>query len=329
MACALVRGGHEILSNVIATQTEIHRPFNGVFPELASRRHVDLLIPTLRAALEEARVNPTDIDLVAATQGPGLIGALLVGFNAAKALAYGWNRPFIAVNHVEAHLYAAMMPLSHPPFPSLGLVISGGHTFLSRLDGITSHSLLSTTRDDAVGEAFDKVASLLSLPYPGGPEIEILARQGNIRRFPFKAGSVKGDPLAFSFSGLKTNVLYTLRALPSPLSSQDKADLAASFQETALNDLVDKTLLAAQQQGCSTLFCGGGVSSNQHLRTLFSQKTPLQIHYPPPRLSLDNAAMIAGLGAIQFEEQGNGSPLDTTPFTRSPPKPARAGTRQI
>ena len=323
-ACALVRDGKEILANVIYSQTDVHLPFGGVFPELACRRHIDALIPVIKAALQEASLSASQINLIAAAKGPGLIGALLIGLNAAKALSYAWNIPFIGVNHVEAHLYAAMMPLEKVPLPALCLVISGGHTFLVKIEELGRYTFLGGTQDDAIGEAFDKVAALLHLPYPGGPEIEKLAKKGNPHRYPFKAGQVKGQPLDFSFSGLKTNVLYTVKGqtaskeAPLLITEEDKADVAASFQEAALKDIVQKAALAAQVHNCSTLFCGGGVSNNERLKELVAEKSSLQVYYPPKRLSLDNAAMIAGLGFHCYDPQKGGDSLDMEPLTRIP-----------
>lgn len=329
-ACALVRDGTEILSNVISSQTEIHKRFGGVFPELACRRHVDMLIPVIQSAIAEAGIGFSDIDLIAVAKGPGLIGALLIGLNAAKALSFAWNRPFIGVNHVEAHLYAAMMPQNatkalRGEFPAIGLVISGGHTFTVKMEEIGTYELIGTTQDDAIGEAFDKVATLMGLPYPGGPVIEALAKQGDPKKFPFKRGKIKGHPEDFSFSGLKTNVLYTLKGAnasknaPLIISEEEKAHVAASFQETALSDVVEKTIAAATLHGCQAIYCGGGVSNNMRLRELFVEKgCPIPVFYPAPRLSLDNAAMIAGLGYHSFLKQGRGDPLDLDPMIRIP-----------
>lgn len=321
-ACALVRDGREILSHTIASQVDLHLPFNGVFPELASRRHSDVLIPLIKETLAKANVAIEEIDLVAAARGPGLIGALLIGLNTAKTLSYAWGKPFVGVNHVEAHLYAAMLPLERVDFPAMGLVISGGHTFLVKIHDVGDYEFLGGTRDDAVGEAFDKVATLLGLPYPGGPEVERLAKGGKPSHFALRAGRVKGAPLDFSFSGLKTNVLYTIRDLKRPLSEEERAHLAASFQETALVDVVDKANAAAKKEGLATLFCGGGVSNNRRLRALFAERSSLQVHYPPPSLSLDNGAMIAALGYHCFIRSGGGHSLDMEPQTRIPLHPA-------
>ena len=322
-ACAVVRGGKEILSNVVSSQAAMHRKYRGVFPELASRHHIDLLLPTLETALAEAKVTREQIELIAVTKGPGLIGALLIGLNAAKGLSLALNRPFIGVNHVEAHLYAAMMAHDQFIFPSLGVVISGGHTFLVRILEVGSYELIGTTVDDAVGEAFDKVAALLGLAYPGGPEIEKCAKKGDPNAYSFKAGRVKGQPWDFSFSGIKTNVLYTVKGQnasksgPVELEEQKKADIAASFQEVALSDIAEKALKAAQQFSCKAIYFGGGVSNNERLRELLAQ-APVPVFWPTAVLSLDNAAMIAGLGYHTFLRQGKGDSLDLEPVARIP-----------
>jgi N6-L-threonylcarbamoyladenine synthase len=323
-ACAVVQDGRKILSNVVASQAMLHRKYGGVYPELACRDHIDHLIPVIEASLKEAIVKPQEIDLISVAKGPGLIGALFIGLNAAKSLSLAWNIPFVGVNHVEAHLYAAMMGRENISFPALGVVISGGHTFLVKILEIGVYEMIGTTVDDAIGEAFDKVAAMLGLPYPGGPSIETLAKSGDSSRYPFKAGKVKGRPWDFSFSGLKTNVLYAVKGqngdkhAPSQISDADKPHLAASFQETALGEIVSKSLKAAQAFGCQTIFLGGGVSNNQRLRQLFQKKAPeLNVFWPPFGLSLDNAAMIAGLGYHVFAKQG-ASPLDLEPLTRIP-----------
>lgn len=322
-ACAIVRDGKEILSHVVASQVSDHQRFNGVYPEVASRAHFEAIIPVIQKALAEAHVSKEAIDLIAVAHGPGLIGSLLLGLNVAKALSLAWEVPFVGVNHVEAHLYAAMMPLDNIPFPSLGVVISGGHTFLVKISGIGRYEMIGTTQDDAIGEAFDKVAALLDLPYPGGPSIEALAKQGDPSRFPFSAPKLKGRPWDFSFSGLKTNVLYTVKGANSTkksvtiVSESDKADIAASFQEVALGEIIHKTLKAADMFGCQAIFLGGGVSNNKRLRGLFAEKkSTLPIYWPPVGLSLDNAAMIAGLGYHVYLGKGKGDDLSLEPMTR-------------
>jgi tRNA N6-adenosine threonylcarbamoyltransferase len=309
-AAAVVRDGREILSNVVTSQIDLHKPFGGVVPEIACRRHLELIAPVIREALSEALVTLDEIDLIAVAQGPGLVGALLVGLNAAKGLAIGANKPLIGINHVEAHLYAAIMANPDVQFPALGVVLSGGHTALLKVHAVGHYELISNTVDDAIGEAFDKVASVLDLPYPGGPEIEKLAKQGDPHRYPFRAGRVKGKPLHFSFSGLKTNVLYVVKGQgntrkdPTLLSDQEKADVAASFQEAAFHDIVKKATLAAK--GCRSILLGGGVVNNRRLREMF--KPDLPVLWPDPALTLDNAAMIAGLAYHRLSLDGP-SPL--------------------
>ena len=294
-AIAVVRDGRAILSNTIGSQVDLHRQFGGVFPEHASRRHFDDFLPILEASLEEARVAPTDIDLIAVANKPGLMGSLLMGVMGAKALALGWKKPLVGVNHIEAHLYASIMSQEGPPlFPALGVILSGGHTHLVKILDIGHYELISQTVDDAVGEAFDKVAALLGLPYPGGPEIEALAKEGDPLKHPFKGGRVKKDPLAFSFSGLKTSVRY---ALKEPFR---KEDIAASFQRAAFADIVEKSLKATETFDCQAIYLGGGVTNSRALRSFFPQKYPL--FWPAPGLSLDNGAMIAGLGFHNFQK---------------------------
>ncbi len=309
-ACAIVQNGTKILSNVVSTQIDLHAQYGGVVPELACRRHADILIPVLDRALKEANVSLSDIHRIAVANTPGLIGALLIGVNAAKALAMTTNLPLVAVNHVEAHLYASMMPLLQEGtplselFPALGVVISGGHTFLAHMESASSYKILGKTVDDAMGEAFDKVACILGLSYPGGPKIEQLAKTGNPDLFPLKPGRVKERPLDFSFSGLKTNVLYLAKGQGSnkhsvlQIGASDKNHLAASFQKVAFDDLVTKIRLTCQQAltPYKYLVFGGGVSCNLTLRETIQQAGNLPpALWPPKGLALDNAAMIAGL----------------------------------
>ena len=300
-AASLVKDGRQILTNVVHSQIDVHKQYGGVFPEMASRRHVEFLLPIVEEALQGKKP-----DLIAVATQPGLMGALLMGLSCAKALSYAWDIPFVGVNHIEAHLYAAMMPLEHPPYPAIGLIVSGGHTSLLKILGVGAYEWIGSTLDDAVGEAFDKTARVLGLPYPGGPEIEKLAKQGDPKKVPFKPGRIKDRPFHFSFSGLKTQVLYT--------KDFEKADIAASFQEVALSDLVDKALLAARTFGLKTIYVGGGVSNNKRLRALFAEKGPdIQVFWPPRGLSLDNAAMIAGLGYHVYQKKGCGDSLDLVP----------------
>lgn len=325
-ACAIVRDGQDILANIISSQIDLHAEYGGVVPELACRRHVDVLIPIIDEALTQAGLTLDEIDLIAIAHGPGLIGALLIGLNAAKTLSFALNKPFIGINHVEAHLYAAIMSSAHKVvFPALGVILSGGHSMLMHMNAIGHYQLIGQTIDDAIGEAFDKTAKILGLPYPGGPYIEALAIKGDPKRFPFKAGRVKGSPLDFSFSGLKTAVLYAVKGHPGEdhiaplLSENDKNDIAASFQQAAFSDVVHKALLAADKSGCETLIFGGGVTNNKRLRQLFAEKAPdLHQLWPSPGLSLDNAAMIAGLGYHHFCKRGAGDSLNLEAMTRIP-----------
>lgn len=324
--CSVVKDGIDILSNVIASQDDIHKPLGGVFPELASRRHAEIIIEMVQKSLDEAAITPQQLDLIAVAKGPGLIGPLLIGLNAAKSLALGWNIPFVGVNHVEAHLYAAMMSSNTFEFPALGMVISGGHTFMVHIQDVGNYQLIGTTVDDAIGEAFDKVASLLGLGYPGGPALEALAKKGDPFRFPFKAGKVKNNLWNFSFSGLKTNVLYTIKGQNGKVSDQcvtceeEKPDIAASFQHAAFTEIIQKIEQALKAYPCKALYIGGGVSNSQTLRALLNaQNFNIPTHWPSRGLSLDNGAMIAGLGFHLFRKNKMiGDPMDLEPMTRIP-----------
>lgn len=323
-ACSIVHDGRKILSNIVSSQIDLHREYGGVVPELACRRHIDVIIPVIDEALKEAGISLSEIDAIAVAKGPGLVGALLIGINTAKSLALALNKPFIGVNHVEAHLYATIMTHRETiAFPSLGVVISGGHTMLVQIKDIGDYHLIGTTVDDAIGEAFDKVASILSLPYPGGPQIEALAKHGDPSYFKLKAGTVKEHPLNFSFSGLKTNVLYSAKgkgankSSPLIINEKEKKHLAASFQKVAFSDLIKKTLLAVKEFSCQSIILGGGVCNNQRLRNLFKEKaSSIPILWPPSELTLDNAAMIAGLGYHVFLKNPKGDSLDLEAFPK-------------
>lgn len=310
-AAAIVEDGKKIISHSLASSADIHQQYGGVFPELACRRHIDAILPVIHAALQKAQLHPQDIDVIAVANGPGLIGALLIGLHAAKGLSIAWNKPLIGVNHVEAHLYAAMMD-QNPPFPALGFVLSGGHTLMLKVFNVGHYELLSSTVDDAIGEAFDKVATLLKLPYPGGPSVEKLAQNGNESRFAFGLPKVKKNPLAFSFSGLKTAVLYAQKKA----SPTDYPDIAASFQKTAFSDLAAKAQIALTQTSFQSMILGGGVSNNRRLRSFFAQRFPdLPIFWPPAELTTDNAIMIAGLAYHQYNQNQQAS-LNLEAYTR-------------
>ncbi len=308
-AASIVVDGKKILSNVVFSQIETHREYGGVFPELACRKHESMLISIIDQAIRDAGIEKTDIDLIAVATRPGLMGALLIGLSTAKALAYSWKIPYVAVNHIEAHLYAAQMHIENPPLPAIGLIVSGGHTSLLKIESIGEYTWLGNTVDDAVGEAFDKTARLLGLPYPGGPEIEKIAKNGDPKNVPFKPCKIKEKPLCFSFSGLKTQVLYAMKNNPKT------EDVAASFQEIALTDLVTKSLLACKEFSLNAIYIGGGVSNNMRLRAIFDERKPfnLSVFWPEKGLSLDNAAMIAGLGYHVYQKEKHSAPFDLSP----------------
>lgn len=335
-ACAVVVNGRTILSNVVFSQIDVHKQYGGVFPEIASRMHVDSILPVIKEALKRAQLAAHEIDLIAVANAPGLIGPLLIGLSAAKALALAWNRPLIGVNHVEAHLYASMMEQTEWLFPAIGLVLSGGHSFLVKIDALGSYTPIGSTVDDALGEAFDKVASLLGLSYPGGPALEALAREGDASRFRFSAGKVKGREWDFSFSGIKTSVLYTLKGANGKkedslkIPQNERAHVAAAFQECVLCDVVEKALKAAKQFDCKALYLGGGVTNNKRLRALFEEKREaLPVFFPSPALSLDNGAMIAGLAYHLYQRQGCSDPLSLEPKTRLPLAPVSQETQLV
>jgi tRNA N6-adenosine threonylcarbamoyltransferase len=298
-AAAVVEDGRRALSDVVATQIDIHRRWGGVVPELASRNHVVQVMPVLDEALTRAGVGPDGIDGVAVTSGPGLVGALLVGVQAAKALALAWGKPLVRVNHLEGHLLAAFLSETPPSFPYLGLVVSGGHTSLYAARGFGDYALLGHTRDDAAGEAFDKGAKLLGLPYPGGVAIDRLAKEGDAKALRFPKAIVKGADLDFSFSGLKTALLHHVKKHGVP-EGQALADLCASYQEAIVRALVEKAFRAARRLQFERLVLSGGVAANGRLRAAVSEKAAeyegMRVFLPAPRLCTDNAAMIAVAG---------------------------------
>jgi N6-L-threonylcarbamoyladenine synthase len=312
-AASVVRDGHEVLSNVIASQHELHEKFGGVVPEIASRAHIERILPVIDEALEAAGVTLADLDAIAVGNRPGLIGSLLVGVSAAKALAWSLGKPLVAVDHVEAHLYAATLDDEPVEYPALGLVVSGGHTSLYYLQGPTQMHRLGSTIDDAVGEAFDKVAAILELGFPGGPILDKIAHRGDDKAVRFPRTLLEHDSLAFSFSGVKTSVLYHVRGQPigrgrnatfardaSALSEQEKADVAASFQAAAVDVLIEKIRRAIRRVQTRSLVIGGGVSANSRLRAeaqRFGERNNLPVRLPKMKYCIDNAAMIAGLAA--------------------------------
>lgn len=305
-AASIVKDGREILSQVISSQVDLHNIYGGVVPELACRRHIETIIPVIDQAVQESGLSLDAIDLIAVANGPGLIGPLYIGVNTAKGLAIALGKPLVGVNHVEAHLYAALMSSDESiVFPMLGVVVSGGHTDLIKIHAPRNYELLGKTVDDAIGEAFDKVAKLLGLPYPGGPYVESLALQGNPNHFSFKAGRCKDNPYNFSFSGLKTAVLYALKDAEDGNNPFFRADLCASFQHAAFKDVLEKTNLAAKKENISTVVFGGGVTNSKKLKEMFVEGYPhLKGIWPKDNLSLDNATMIAGLGYHVYLDSG-------------------------
>ena len=297
-AAAVLDGGRKVLSNIVASQDDVHRPYGGIVPELASRRHIEVIVPVVRRALDTAGVTLGDVDGLAVTQGPGLVGSLLVGCSAAKSMAYAARKPLVGVNHLEGHIYAAFLEDHPPDYPFVALVVSGGHTALYVAHERGRYECIGQTRDDAAGEAFDKVAKLLGLGYPGGPIIERVAATGDPRAIPFPVANMSDGAQDFSFSGIKTAVsLHVKRA--GALDPAHVADVAASFQATVVKMLVRKTVKAARRLGIRRLLLTGGVAANSPLRAALQaecEERGYTLHVPSRRLCTDNAAMIASAG---------------------------------
>ena len=304
-AAAILVDGKKIISNVVASQIDLHAKFGGVFPEMASRQHILAIYPVVEDALHQAHLSLSELDAIAVTRGPGLAGSLVVGMNMAKALALSSGLPLIGVNHLEGHLYSAWIQPdgeqehSSPDFPLVALIVSGGHSTLVLMKDHLQYEHLGNTLDDAAGEAFDKVARLLNLPYPGGPSIQKAAEKGNPTAFNFPRARLEGT-WNFSFSGLKTAVLREVRALEEQGIVIPVADMAASFQAAVVDVLVEKTVKAAEQFGAFHVIVAGGVSANSALRKAFGQQKRLEIHIPPLKFCTDNAAMIAAAGHQRF-----------------------------
>lgn len=309
-AAAVVEDGYHIHSNLVASQVELHREFYGVVPEVASRRHLETILPLVKKSLEKANVTFKDLDAIAVTAGPGLLGSLLVGTTVAKGIALSFNIPFVGVNHLEAHIYAGFLQSPCPSCPLLGLVISGGHTDLAYLPEKWNYELLGSTRDDAVGEAFDKVARILDLGYPGGPIIEKIARKGNPEKVKLPLPQFKQKTLDFSFSGLKTAVLYRVRKLTQKGTPVPVEDITASFQLQVARIIGRRIAQASSLKKVSKVVIGGGVASNSFIREYLQNRfrKKLKLFIPPPELCTDNAAMIAAL-AWEKVKQGKISPL--------------------
>lgn len=305
-SAAIVEDGH-ILSHIIASQIPLHAKYGGVVPELASRAHIVDIVEVLKGAFREANVTPEDIDGVSVTQGPGLIGSLLVGLEAAKAFAYARNIPLVGVHHTEGHLLAPLLDtaagMEKPEFPFMGLVVSGGHTNLIAVRGIGQYEMIGQTLDDAAGEALDKVGKMLGLPYPGGVQIDKLSVGGQWDKYNFPRALPQHDNYDFSFSGLKTSVATQLRKMGAMPEGQELSDLCASALEAVVDSLARKTLRAARKIGANTIVVAGGVSANRRLRERLRedcQKAGIALSIPPMKLCTDNAAMIAGLGQYRL-----------------------------
>lgn len=305
-AASVVKDGRVALSDVVSTQIEIHRRYGGVVPELASRNHVMQIMPVVDEALSKAGVTLADLDCIAVTSGPGLIGALLVGVQTAKSLAWCSGKPLVGVNHLEGHLLAIRLLEDAPSPPFLGLVVSGGHTSLFDVQSFGDYRPIGSTRDDAAGEAYDKVAKMLGLPYPGGLPIDKLAKEGNPKAIHFPRANIKGDGAEcdFSFSGLKTAVRAWVEKNGRPSKdSQAMKDLCASFQEAVADPLTKKAVMAAKKYGHTRLVLAGGVAANSRLRGLMAERARsagLDLFLPPIRLCTDNGAMIAVAGTHAF-----------------------------
>ncbi|MEY4031235.1 MAG: putative O-sialoglycoprotein endopeptidase [Actinomycetota bacterium] len=301
-AASLVMGGNDVLSSVVSSQIDIHARFGGVVPEVASRAHLESIVPVVRQAFDEAGILPSRVDLVAATAGPGLIGALLVGVSAAKSLALAWDKPFIGVNHLEAHLYAGWLDDPTLEFPLVVLLVSGGHTMIIEMRGHGDYVILGRTIDDAAGEAYDKVARYLDLGYPGGPVIDRVSADGDPAAINFPRAMMH-DGLDFSFSGLKTAVVNHVRKNPGARN----VDVAASFQAAVVDVLCAKTLKAAQQVGARGVVLGGGVAANSLLRSEMQRRgadAGLRVALPSRAMCTDNAAMIASAAWHRVRSDG-------------------------
>ncbi len=331
-AAAIVEDGHRLLSNVVRTQIDIHKVYGGVVPEVAARSHIEVINPVINQALEDANLTWEDIDGIAVTYAPGLLGSLLVGTLAARTIAQQKNIPLYPIHHVEAHVYANFitdqaegidltLPSKQPTFPMLALIVSGGHSQLVLFKDHGNYELLGQTQDDAVGEAFDKVAKIIGLPYPGGPSIAEAAKQGDPLKYKLPKARLQGA-YDFSFSGLKTAVLRAVQhevgvdttfpsfELPERLNDTQRADFAASFQHTAIETLVDKAEKAFHDYSPASVVIAGGVAANQELRKQLQARLPLDIEYAPMQLCTDNGAMIATLGCFYAERHAPHSPLD-------------------
>lgn len=317
-SAAVIKDGREILSNVILSQAD-HAKFGGVVPEVAARAHLKTVVPIYEQAMEEAKVSLEDIDLIAATMGPGLVGPLLVGLTFAKGLAFAKSIPFVPVNHIEGHLSANILEHKNMNEHHLSLIISGGHTMLVEITTFGEYNILGRTKDDAVGEAYDKVAKIMGLGYPGGMKLDKLAQSGDPKFIKFPRPMIKEDNYLFSYSGLKTAVALKIEKMSEADFENHKADIAASFQEAASEVLVEKTLKAAREKNITDISIAGGVAANSRIRSMFKERIKLnqRIFYPSIELCTDNAAMIAAAGYYRFQKDGPGELIaNAVPYLR-------------
>lgn len=321
-AAAILEDGRHLLANIVNSQIPVHRRYGGVVPELASRKHIENIGAVVQQALTAAGLQLSDIDAIAVTRGPGLVGSLLVGLSFAKALSYARNIPYVGIDHMAGHLCSTLLGSTTPLFPAIALIVSGGHSNIYHMTSMTDYALLGRSRDDAAGEAFDKAAKILGLEYPGGPVVSRLATSGDPKAISFPRAWLEEDSYDFSFSGIKTALANYLHQLPGKPDDSHLANICASFQEAIVEVLAGKTIQAAIDHGITTIVAAGGVAANPRLRQLLTEKAGrhgLSLCVPATEFCTDNAAMIAMAGAIRLAEEGTLA-LDTDVYSRFCPQ---------